>query len=135
MARRALLLIAVGLLSVGCSTPLYITPVIWDLDDNDVKVVVRTNDSKIEVEEMLPLAAKEAEKGCGRWDREPEYLSHIVIQEMTTVAEAFAEAFLVGMADGISQASGQPPVVRDFPEETEETIVRFLFACTFPTDR
>ena len=89
---------------------------------------MRTNDSKVEVADMLPLAAKEAEKGCGRWDRVPEYLSHIVLQETATVAEAL----LVGMADGIGQASGQPPVAHNLPEET---IVRFLFACAFPTDR
>lgn len=105
--------IALGL--GGCVTPPYITPAISDLDDNDLKVLVRTNDKSATIEQMMESARQEATKGCGRWDRVPEYMSHIVQQDWWTFGEALAE--------------GLKPVYAQERAPTEK-IVQFLFACT-----
>ena len=114
MKRTAhLLFVLAALLVAGCATP-YVTPIISDIDDNDLKIVVKTNDRKVTVEGMEAEAAIEARRGCGRWNRKPEYLSHMVLQDWWTFGEALAE--------------GLKPVWAQERAPTEK-IVQFLYLC------
>ena len=112
--RTATTIVLAGILATGCAS-IYTTPAISDLDDNDLKVVVRSNDSKATIEGMLPVAKTGAERGCERFGKQPEYISHAVLQKRTGTGGRIAEA-LVKPAWAPSQAK-------------DETIVQFLFAC------
>ena len=104
---------AVVALLTGCAAPVYTTPAISDLDDNDLKVIVNSNDPEATVESMMAEAALEARRGCSRFDREPEYVSHIRHQERLGA---------IRLLPGVS-----------VDERRDEHVVEYLFACVDPS--
>jgi len=109
--------VAVAALVAGCTAP-YTTPVISDLDDNDLKVQVKSNEKNVTIEDMVEVAKPEAMRGCERFDKVPEYISHVVIQERATFGDALAE--------GLTRPAWAQ---RRLPEED---IIEVLFACVQP---
>lgn len=112
---KRLAIAAMALLPVaGCAT-IYTEPAISDIDDNDLKVMVRSNDPKATLDTMRTSAEVEARRGCERSGKRPDYLSHIVMQKKTGAGAVFAEA--------LTKPAWMPS------RANAEWIVQYLFAC------